>query len=143
MTETLFQIVNLAVLPFWAMMIFLPRWTWTRRILVQPYFLLPWAVLYVILVVPGLLDVLPTLLQPTLESISTLLGKPEAALIGWIHFLVFDLFVGRWIYRESRERNLSAWLISPILFLTLMLGPAGLMAYLAIRPLSRAAISPE
>jgi hypothetical protein len=108
----------------------------------QPYFLLPWAVLYVILVVPGLLNVLPTLLQPTLESVSALLGKPEAALIGWIHFLVFDLFVGRWIYLESRERNLSVWLISPILFLTLMLGPAGLLAYLTVRTFGRAAIPP-
>lgn len=140
--ESLFQFANLAVLPFWALLIFLPRWTWTRRIVAQPYFLLPWAVLYVILVVPGLLDVLPTLLQPTLESVSALLGKPEAALIGWIHFLVFDLFVGRWIYLESRERNLSVWLISPILFLTLMLGPAGLLAYLTVRPFGRAAIPP-
>jgi hypothetical protein len=57
-----------------------------------------------------------------------------------VHFLAFDLFVGRWIYLDSQERRISAWLVAPVLFLTLMLGPAGFLLYLAVR--SAVATSP-
>ena len=49
------------------------------------------------------------------------------------HFLAFDLFVGRWEYLDARERQLTHWLLAPCLFLTLMLGPLGLLAYLGAR----------
>jgi len=58
-----------------------------------------------------------------------------------VHFLAFDLFVGRWIYLDSRRRQVSPWLMAPLLFLTLMLGPAGLLLYLAVRPVSSAGVS--
>jgi len=63
----------------------------------------------------------------------SLLGSPAGASIAWVHFLAFDLFVGRWIYLDSQERRVSAWLMAPVLFLTLMLGPAGLLLYLVVR----------
>ncbi|MFQ3592420.1 MAG: abscisic acid-deficient protein Aba4 family protein, partial [Gemmataceae bacterium] len=47
--------------------------------------------------------------------------------------LTFDLFVGRWIYLDSRERGVSVWLTGPCLFLTLMFGPLGLLGYLGVR----------
>jgi hypothetical protein len=68
-----------------------------------------------------------------LSTIATALGRPEAALIAWIHFLAFDLFVGRWIYFDSQEQGLNPWLMAPVLLLTLLMGPAGLLAYLCVR----------
>jgi hypothetical protein len=65
--------------------------------------------------------------------VANLLGSPEGAIIAWIHFLAFDLFVGRWIYLDSEEQRLSRWLMAPILFLTLMLGPIGFLSYLIAR----------
>jgi hypothetical protein len=62
-----------------------------------------------------------------------MLGSPEGATIAWVHFLAFDLFVGRWIYLDARNRELPWWATSPLLFLTLMLGPIGLLAYLLVR----------
>lgn len=76
------------------------------------------------------------LANPTLADLAALLGAPEAAAVAWIHFLAFDLFVGRWIYLDSRTREVSAWLASPCLFFTLMLGPLGFLLYLAARRLS-------
>ena len=35
---------------------------------------------------------LPLMLSSKLDDIAALLGKREAALAGWIHFLAFDLF---------------------------------------------------
>jgi hypothetical protein len=130
--ELLFQVVNLTVLPFWALMIFLPKWRVTRLIMgsVWPLVVLPAA--YAILMVPMLAEVVPVLLQPKLADIARVLGTPEAALVGWVHFLAFDLFVGRWIYLDSRRQGVSAWVMGPILFLTLMLGPCGLLTYLLI-----------
>ncbi len=49
--------------------------------------------------------------------------------------LAFDLFVGRWAYLDGRERGVSPWLMAPVLLLTLMFGPLGLLAHLALRAL--------
>ncbi len=128
--EILFQAVNLAVLPFWFLMIVLPAWSVTRVIIgsIWPFVLLP--ALYAVLVVPKLPEVLPVLLNPKLANIALFLGTPEAAVVGWIHFLAFDLFVGRWIYLDSRRQGISAWVMAPVLFLTLLFGPCGLLVYL-------------
>jgi hypothetical protein len=91
------------------------------------------ALLYAALVLPRLGTVWPAVARPALTGIATLLGSPEGATIAWIHFLAFDLFIGRWIYLDSQERRLSAMLTAPVLFLTLMLGPLGFLTYLVIR----------
>lgn len=134
MTDLLFEIVTYAGAPLWALMIFAPLWRGTRAVMSTPYLLLPWVALYAVLVLPSIAEVLPLILKPKLDEIAALLAKREAALIGWVHFVAFDLFVGRWIYLDSRERQTSVWLVSPILFLTLLFGPLGLCAYLLVRP---------
>jgi hypothetical protein len=133
MPALIFHAVNLVVLPLWALMIVLPRWLGTRWLLRSPMVLVPLPALYVALVVPTLPEVLPVLLRPDLATIAALLGRPEMAVVGWVHFLAFDLFVGRWIFLDGQERGLSHWLLAPILLLTLLLGPCGLLAYLAAR----------
>ena len=72
-----------------------------------------------------------------MEDLAALLSRPEIALVAWIHFLAFDLFVGRWVFRDSRERAVPAWLASPVLLVTLLLGPLGLLLYLLLRTLFR------
>lgn len=131
--ETFFQIANLLVMPFWALIILLPHWQWTKRIMNSLWSVVPAALLYAFFVLPNLPALLGELASPTLPSIAALLGTPEGALIGWIHFLAFDIFVGRWAYLDSRQHNFSAWIISPILFFVLMFGPLGLILYLCAR----------
>ncbi len=72
-------------------------------------------------------------MNPTLDTVATLLGSEAGATIGWVHFLAFDLFVGRWAYLDSQKRSISAWLMAPILYFTLMLGPIGFLLYLLVR----------
>lgn len=131
--NTIFRLSNIFVLPFWAMIIVLPRWRWTARIMKSPLVSIGPAVVYGTLVLPRLLVIWPALASPTLNGIAQLLGSPIGATIAWAHFLAFDLFVGRWIYLDSRDRRISPWVISPILFLTLMFGPLGLLVYLVVR----------
>jgi hypothetical protein len=133
MTEALFQIGNILVLPFWLLMIVLPHWRWTKRIIGSPWIAAPTALIYAILVLPSAATLLPALTQPTLAGIATLLGTPEAAAIAWAHFLTFDLLTGRWAYLDSRARKISAWIMAPVLLLTFLLGPLGFLLYLLVR----------
>ncbi len=131
--EQVFSISSLLVMPFWALMILAPRWSWTKRIIGSPFISLPAALLYAVLVVPNALSLLPSLANPNLAGIQTLLGSPQGATIGWIHFLAFDLFVGRWAYLESLERGINAFVMAFVLALILMFGPLGFAVYLGVR----------
>ena len=131
--ETLFQASFLLVAPFWIAMIALPGLPLTQRIVASPWIAAPAALLYVALVLPGLFGVVGAVANPSLGPIAALLGTPEGATVAWVHFLAFDLFVGRWIYLDARGRGVRWWVTSPLLFLTLMLGPTGLLGYLLVR----------
>jgi len=133
MFAALFQFANLWIMPFWLLMIVLPHWGWTKRIIGSLWIVAPLLLAYALLVLPQALAVLPALMNPTIPGIAGLLGTPTGATIGWIHFLAFDLFVGRWVYLDSRTRQITAWVASPILFLILMFGPFGLLLYLLVR----------
>ena len=133
--ETLFALSNLLVLPFWVLMIALPHWRWTKRVMASLWSVVPPALLYAALVAPQLAEALPALMNPSAAGIAALLGTPAGATVAWAHFVTFDLFVGRWAYPDSRERGLSAWVMAPVLFAVLMVGPVGLLLYLAVRAL--------
>lgn len=134
--EIIFELSGLTVAPFWLMMMFLPRWRWTERLMGTPWVVAGPAVLYVLLILPYLPQHAPVLMRPELGKIARLLGSHAGATIGWVHFLAFDLFVGRWIYRDARRRRISAWLSGPALFLTLLFGPLGLLLHLCLRRVS-------
>ena len=131
--STLFRVSNLLVLPFWALMILLPRWRWTTRIVRSPLVIAGPVALYAALVLPRLGEIWPVVSQPTLSGMTALLGSPAGATIAWMHFLSFDLFVGRWMYLDSQKRPVTVWLMALTLLLTLMLGPVGFLLYLILR----------
>jgi hypothetical protein len=133
--NTPFQLSGLLVMPFWVLMIALPGWRWSQRILRSPLVALPAALLYVALVVPLVPEALPVLLRPELDAVAALLATPAGATVAWAHFLAFDLFVGRWVYLDARGRGLPWWVSSPVLFFVLMFGPLGFAAHLGLRAL--------
>lgn len=131
--ETLFTLSNLFIMPFWLLMIALPRWRWTQRIMATLWPVVVLAVIYTVLLVTQVSGDAAGLLNPTAGGIASLLSTPAGATTAWVHFLAFDLFVGRWAYLDSRARGVSAWLASPSLFFVLMAGPLGLLLYLLVR----------
>ncbi|HEY0709392.1 MAG TPA: ABA4-like family protein [Polyangia bacterium] len=131
--ETTFEISNFLVTPFWLAMILAPGWRWTRRLMATPVGALAPALIYLALVLPQLPAVLPVVARPDLASVSALLASPTGTTLAWVHFLAFDLLVGRWIYLDARARGISAWATSPLLILTLLLGPLGLLGYAMVR----------
>lgn len=131
--ETIFSLSNILVMPFWFLMIALPRWRWTERIIKSPWISAPVALLYAALVLPQLGSIWSALANPTLSAMTQMLGNPSATTIAWIHFLTFDLFVGRWAYLDGRKHNRHPLLMAPILFFILMLGPVGFLLYLGVQ----------
>lgn len=74
----------------------------------------------------------------TLAGLTEGFSRPEAVLVGWVHYLAFDLWVGSWAIEDAGKRRIPHLAMLPVLFLTLMAGPVGLLVYLALRtPLSR------
>ena len=69
----------------------------------------------------------------TLDGVVALFKSREALLVGWIHYLAFDLFTGAWIVADAPRARVPHVLVLPCLFLTLMAGPVGLLLYLAVR----------
>jgi hypothetical protein len=133
MMAQVFSASFLLVAPFWGLMIAAPRWRVTQRIVASPWIAAPIALLYVALIAPSLADVFASVAAPDLATISAALATPEGATTAWVHFLAFDLFVGRWIYLDAQPRAIPPLALAPILFFTLMLGPIGLLSYLLLR----------
>ena len=133
MMNELFQLSNLLVIPWWILMIGAPRWHRTHQIVESSLIFVPIAVLYSVLVLPNFVTLLPELANPQLAGISALLSTPSGATVAWIHFLAFDLFVGRWIYHDSQQLSIPRWIQSGCLLATFMAGPFGWLCYLVVR----------
>lgn len=123
--------------PFWALMILVPGWSWTRRIIDSPLMVVPSLAVYVIAVLPVLAVLAPEMVNPTLDGVRELLSTSEVTTAVWAHLIAFDLFIGRWIYLDSRERGLHPLVMAPILVLAILLAPFGLAIYLGVRALPR------
>lgn len=94
-TMSLFQITFYFAAPCWALMIFAPGWSWTRRIIGSPWIVLPPLVIY------------------------TVLAAGE--------------FGTLWSVVSSPDLDALKAFLAPILVLTILLSPFGLLAYLLIR----------
>lgn len=69
----------------------------------------------------------------SLIGVSKLFESEGNLAAGWLHFLVFDLFVGRWMIDEVTRANLPKWRLIPCLPLTFLYGPTGLIVFFAFR----------
>jgi hypothetical protein len=69
----------------------------------------------------------------SLAAVRSLFAGDSALLAGWIHYLVFDFFIGGWIVRDARRRDIRSLPVLPCLVLCFLAGPAGLLLYLAVR----------
>ena len=75
----------------------------------------------------------PNLLDYSIAGLRPLFMSDGGIVIGWTHYLAFDLFVGLWIARDADAKGVGRLVQLPFLFMTLMAGPIGLLAWLAFR----------
>jgi Domain of unknown function (DUF4281) len=69
----------------------------------------------------------------TLAGVTALFSLPGNVMLGWTHYLAFDLLVGSWEVEDSAKIGLPHWAIFVPLALTFMFGPIGLFTYAVIR----------
>jgi hypothetical protein len=67
-------------------------------------------------------------------------SAPHIVLAGWIHYLIFGLFVGAWETRDAQRRGIPHLMVVPCLIATLMIGPVGLLLYVLVRFFSKRAL---
>lgn len=134
--DQVFLIATYGVMPAWALLILAPNWEWTQRLVHAVLAPLILGLLYTWYAFTGAFfgpDVPDGGGFGTLAGVMTMFTSPTAVLAGWVHYLVFDLFVGAWEARDSRRRGFSHWMLIPCLLLTLLLGPVGLLLYVVLR----------
>jgi hypothetical protein len=128
--DAVFSLVNPLALVAWLILMAFPRRRWATHIaaVIVPALL---AVAYVALVAanwgrtPGGFG--------SLDGVAQLFGNRWLLLAGWIHYLAFDLLVGRWEVLDARDHRLSHAVVIPCLLLTFMFGPAGWLLYVGVR----------
>lgn len=129
----LFDVAQWIALPGWLLLAILPRWKWTQTISAAA--------------IPAILGAIYLVLFAqyfgqvpegfgafgSLAGVKAALSIDGMLLAGWIHYLAFDLFVGSWEVRDAQRVGVHHLLVVPCLFLTLMMGPVGLLLYLILR----------
>lgn len=133
--EAIFTILNLSVVPAWALLVFLPRADVTRTVVHSGVYPLLLGLFYISFFAYALLagTIGEGIDFTSVAGVSIVFQAPIGVLIGWSHYLVFDLFVGAWVARDSQRRGVPHLAAVPCLLLTLVVGPVGLLCYLLVR----------
>jgi hypothetical protein len=129
--QQVFSIASSLALVSWIMLAILPGRAWVTKVVTTK-------------LVPGLFAILYTAIAvslfwrspggfSTLANVGVLFTNPWLLLAGWVHYLAFDLLIGSWELKDSRERGIPHLLVVPCLLLTFMFGPAGWLLYSIVR----------
>ncbi|MEM9215058.1 MAG: ABA4-like family protein [Cyanobacteria bacterium P01_F01_bin.150] len=132
--DYIFNFSNLLVLPFWLLMIAIPNWEWTRKIMSSyiPFVIL--AAMYIYCFANINPDSFESLASPNLSQLAEAFADETTTATGWVHFVVMDLFVGRWIYWKGQETKV--WTCHS-LALCLFAGPLGLLSHIVTNWISQ------
>lgn len=69
----------------------------------------------------------------SIPGIQGFFATQGGVVIGWTHYLAFDLFTGLWIAADADNKGFSRWTQAPFLLTTYLVGPIGLLAWLLVR----------
>ena len=135
--EQLFSVANTVALVAWLALILFQRHRWATNVVVVAAVSL-FAATYIPLIAARFFGSSGGF--SSLAGVATLFADPWLMVAGWLHYLAFDLLVGRWEAQDAASRGLSPWLVAPCLLMTFMFGPAGWLLYMSIRRFSRLAV---
>ncbi|WP_338240591.1 ABA4-like family protein [Aurantiacibacter hainanensis] len=140
MWDSVFGVANIWAMVCWAALIFAPRGAFVQSAIFYAgigLLCLAYAVLLV-LVISGTVDADPVggggqASFQSIEGVRGIFMSDGGVTVGWIHYLALDLFAGLWIAKDADQKGFSRWLQGPVLLLTFVAGPAGLLLWLFIR----------
>jgi hypothetical protein len=140
--DALFSLTNVIALAGWIALTLLPRRPLVLSLILYAgvgLLCLIYAAMFVA-VFGGLADparlagfAAPDLRDYSIPGLRALFMSDAGIVIGWTHYLAFDLFIGTWIARDADNRGVGRIVQVPVLFVTLMAGPIGLLAWLIVR----------
>lgn len=140
MWDTIFGAANMLALAGWAGLILAPRGEISRTLIFYGgvgLLCLAYGVLLVLLVTgtvdSGAADGAAQASFTTIEGVRAIFLSDGGVTVGWIHYLALDLFTGMWIARDADAKGFARLWQAPVLLLTFVAGPLGLLVWLVIR----------
>lgn len=140
--DSLFVATNVIAMAGWAMLAVLPRGPKVYSAVLYAgvaLLCLAYATMFIALF-GGLVDpgrvagaAEPDLTDYSIDGLRALFMSDGGIVLGWSHYLAFDLFVGLWMAKDADAKDFSRLVQLPVLFATLMAGPIGLLLWLVIR----------
>ena len=125
-----FWFSSLFIGPLWILMWFMPRHELTKKIVGDIRIcVIPLIASYGILLAPNFLDVMLSLgsQMPTPDVVVDLFSTDEMLILAWLHFLVMDTFVGRYVWMRMIAADRPIQVSMPVLLFCMMAGPIGLL----------------
>lgn len=140
MWPLLFNLTNTLALLGWVLLIFFPRKPLTHSAILYlgvALLCLIYAVCFA-LFLSGAVDpgAVPGAGEPgatSVEGVRALFMSDGGVVIGWTHYLAFDLFTGLWIARDADAKQFGRVWQGPFLLATFIAGPVGLLSWLVAR----------
>ncbi|MGA4840646.1 ABA4-like family protein [Streptomyces sp. G45] len=133
MTGALFELSFWLAAPVWLLLIFAPTWYVTERVARSPWTVVPVLCVYLGLAIPVFPELWTAVSGPDLDTFRDLVALADGAGAIWAQVIAWDLLIGQWMYLESRRLGLSPYLMAPLLVLTILLSPIGLLVFLGLR----------
>ncbi|WP_203185188.1 ABA4-like family protein [Streptomyces pratensis] len=133
MTGALFEITFMVAAPVWLLMIFAPRWRHTTRLASSPLTVLPVLTLWAVMAAPVFPELWAAVSSPDVDTFRELTSLANGAGAVWAQIIAWDLLLGQWIFLESRRLGVHPLVTGPLLVLTILLSPLGLVVFLVIR----------
>jgi hypothetical protein len=137
--DQMYLLLNYGVMPFWALIIFLPMFKMTDTLVHSVFAPIVLGATYTWLlanVMGGVVQMPDGAGFASLDALMKTFSVKEAVVAGWAHYIVFDLFVGAWIARDAQRVGLNQFVVAIPLVLTFVVGPIGLLSYLMLRGVS-------
>ena len=129
--QTVFSIANAIALVSWLLLLLQGRKRWVSGLVSGVAVPLLFALVYTFVLLTHLGEMNGSF--NSLSGVSQIFANPWFLLIGWVHYLAFDLFVGSWEVRDAQSQGIPHWMVIPCLLLTFLFGPVGFLLYYCLR----------
>ena len=131
--ENIYLWVNFGILPFWLLLVFIPKSRLTQLFVNSIIIPLILATVYVYSIYQAILmdESIFAFFEIyfSLDNLYTLFATEYFLLVFWIHFLALNLFLGSWVSRDGIKYNMPRILVTISLLIIYFTGPLGLVFY--------------
>ena len=140
--EAVFRVANFGAVVGWIVLVLAAVFGWRRALTRFCGTLVPLllAAAYLVLLVTHWSG--PQVDFTSLAGVGAMFRQPAAVLVGWLHYLAFDMLVGVMVVDRFLDDRMPRILLVPVLPLVFFFGPVGWLVFQAIRFARRDAAAP-